>query len=117
MRGTRAWVVAGIGALALLVARLRLFPVRVEGESMAPALHAGDMLAVASGLRPRVGDVVVVRARGIEMVKRVASLRDGNLRLEGDNRAASTDVPAGASDVAGVVVLRYRPRVSLLRRV
>jgi len=115
MRGTRALAVAAAG-LALLVARLRLFPVRVAGTSMAPSLQPGDLLAVAAQLRPREGDIVVVRARGMEMVKRVASLRDGEVGLVGDNRAASTDLSLRWDDIAGVVLLRYRPRVTLLRR-
>jgi len=115
MRGTRALAVAA-GGLALLVARLRLFPVRVAGTSMAPSLLPGDVVAVAARLRPREGDIVVVRARGMEMVKRVARLRDGEIRLEGDNRTASTDLSLRSDDVAGVVLLRYRPRVTLLRR-
>lgn len=115
MRSTRALAFT-LAGLALLVVRLGLFPVRVAGASMEPSLQPGDLLAVASRLRPRRGDVVVVRARGMEMVKRVASARDGELRLEGDNRGASTDLDVRSEDVAGVVVLRYRPRVTLLRR-
>jgi phage repressor protein C with HTH and peptisase S24 domain len=114
MRSTRAFALA-LAGLALLLVRLRLFPVRVAGTSMTPTLQPGDLLAVAPGLRPRPGDLVVVRARGTEMVKRVASALDGKLRLEGDNRAASTDLSVRSEDVAGVVLLRYRPRFTVLR--
>jgi phage repressor protein C with HTH and peptisase S24 domain len=114
-RSTRALAAAAV-SLGLVAARLRLFPVRVAGDSMAPTLRAGDLLAVSAALRPRPGDVVVARARGMEMVKRVAEVRDRVVALEGDNRAATTDIVVEPGDVAGVVLMRYRPRFTMIRR-
>ncbi|MGH9166075.1 MAG: S26 family signal peptidase [Acidimicrobiales bacterium] len=101
-----------LGAVALL---RRLERVEVGGDSMRPTLHPGERLLVMRGLRPRLGDVVVVddrRVAGRRMVKRVAALGPGGITVLGDNPAASTDsrdlgpLPA----VAGRVVYRYHPR-------
>ena len=97
-------VLVGAAAAAAFL-RWRPFRVEVSGHSMAPALEPGDFaLAVAPG-RVRHGDVVVVEhpARpGFEMVKRVTGLpgdltpdgrvlAPGELWVEGDDRARSTD--------------------------
>jgi phage repressor protein C with HTH and peptisase S24 domain len=107
-------LLAALGAYRA-VRRWRPFPVRVTGPSMEPTLHEGDLLAVIPIVEPRTGDVVVVRARGIEMVKRVTSIDDGVVHLRGDNRGASTDLYVDAEDVEGVVVARYWPRPKKVR--
>jgi len=90
----------------------------VHGQSMRPALEAGDRLLVAGFLRPRSGDVVAVvdpRDRTRVMVKRVASVDpdDGRVTVVGDNPAASTDSrtfgPVDAGLVLGRVIYRYWP--------
>jgi SOS-response transcriptional repressor LexA len=96
------------------------FPVRVEGTSMLPTLHAGDLLAVRplEPGEPRVGQLVVVRRGDIEIVKRVASITTlgssvDEIWVVGDNAELSTDSrttgPAARSDIEGVVRARYKP--------
>jgi nickel-type superoxide dismutase maturation protease len=105
--------------------RLRAWPpvaplrrVVVHGESMAPALLAGDRLLVSAVAAIHAGDVVALRDprdAGRVLVKRVAALdqRGRRLTVLGDNPAASTDsrefgaVALGA--VLGRCVLRYHP--------
>lgn len=115
MRGTRALLVlAAAAALCALVRRWRPFPVRVVGASMEPTLAEGDLLAVTPILDARRGDVVIVRARGMEMVKRVESIDDQVVHVRGDNRRSS-DLYVDPEDVEGVVVARYWPKPTRLR--
>lgn len=82
---------------------------------MAPALQPGDFLACREPRadEPRAGQIVVVRARDREMIKRVARIDADGIWVTGDNEAASTDsrafgaVPRAA--VAGVARARYWP--------
>jgi nickel-type superoxide dismutase maturation protease len=130
--GPRArWVVAGLalaGAVALLASRVRR--VEVAGNSMAPALLAGDRLLVVAPLgrpRPVPGDVVAVpdpRAPGRTLVKRVAAVDvvAGTVDVRGDAAADSTDSrtygPVPLASVVGRAVWRYGPpdRSGPLRR-
>jgi signal peptidase I len=107
----------------------RLAPVRVEGDSMAPTLRAGSLVAV-SPLRgdPTRGSIVVVRQPdGSEHLKRVAALpgewfvvRGDDLELRpseyavvGDNQAASRDSrhygPVRLEDIVAVARFCYWP--------
>jgi nickel-type superoxide dismutase maturation protease len=91
------------------------FPVRVSGESMSPALSPGDWLAVRPlrASEPHVGQIVVLRRGGLEVVKRVAREDEASYWLEGDNADASTDSRTFGSvdraDITGVVRARYKP--------
>jgi nickel-type superoxide dismutase maturation protease len=96
--------------------------VLVEGDSMLPALRAGDRCLVRWGSPVAVGDVVVARRPdrpGRLVVKRVTARHDDGWWLEGDNQRASHDswlfgaVPD--RDVLGRVMLRYRPSPRRLR--
>ena len=61
--------------------------IEVAGESMLPALQAGDRLLVISNLRLRVGDVVALRdprQRSRVMVKRIAALPGGAVTVAGE---------------------------------
>jgi nickel-type superoxide dismutase maturation protease len=76
----------------------RRLPYRIEGRSMLPALLPGDLvLADPRALRrsaPQVGDIVVARhpfKGDVQLIKRVASIESGRVRLSGDNPAESTD--------------------------
>jgi len=126
------WALAmGVAVLWLLVRRP--FRVAVEGESMAPALEAGDFLIALRSGPIRRGVLVVVEhpARpGYEMVKRVQGVPGDSIEgialghdqfwVVGDNAAASTDSRSlGAfarQSIRGVVRLRYWPpsRLALL---
>jgi signal peptidase I len=110
-----------VGSLAVVRARSRWFPVRVEGTSMLPTLQPGDFLAVRTPRmgEPRTGQLVVIRTGGIETVKRVIAppgdrvLGQDELWVVGDNDAASTDSritgPVAREAIVGVVRARYKP--------
>lgn len=83
---------------------------------MEPGLAHSDLLVVSARVKPRPGDVVVLRARGVEMVKRVTSVNDGYATFEGDNRNGSMSFVEPVEHVAGVVVLRYWPKPRVLLR-
>jgi len=82
---------------------------------MAPALRHGDALLVWRGGRVRPGRVVVARFRSrpdLLVVKRAVRPRDGGWELRGDNPLVTDDSRAyGVADVAGVVFLKYWPRI------
>jgi nickel-type superoxide dismutase maturation protease len=102
------------------VARRWLDVVEVRGSSMAPALLATDWLLVerwSYTRRPPRRDEVVLAADPRhperELVKRVAAIDGGHVRIAGDNAAASTDSATfGALPSAAVrwrVVVRCWP--------
>jgi nickel-type superoxide dismutase maturation protease len=83
---------------------------------MEPTLEPGDRLVVITSARLRSGQVVAVadpRGSGRLLVKRVESVRDGEVELLGDNPAASTDsrhFGAVRNDqVVGTALYRYFP--------
>jgi nickel-type superoxide dismutase maturation protease len=114
-RSTRHYLVAG--ALAAGLWRWRpLRRVEVSGDSMLPALAAGDRLLVVRDGRARAGDVVVVgdpRLPARTMVKRVAATGPLGVTVLGDNPAASTDSrvlgPVAPRSIRGRAVYRYFP--------
>jgi signal peptidase I len=66
---------------------------RVEGPSMQPTFISGDIV-IARKIKPKdvlVGDVVVVRYQGTDIVKRIVSIENNKLYIVGDNLSASTD--------------------------
>lgn len=75
-----------------------VYPLRVNGDSMEPALRAGALVIarpVDSRTRLRVGDVVVARRPDrpeLEIIKRIHAIDEaGNIFLIGDNPARSTE--------------------------
>ena len=107
-------VLALVAATAAMLRRW--FPVRVSGDSMEPALQAGDHLAVRPlrAFEPHSHQVVVVHAAGLEMIKRVTGAPEpGRFLVTGDNAARSVDsrrfgaVPA--SQMSGVARAIYWP--------
>ena len=119
MRSRIGWLVAAVATAGLARAITRLDAVRVDGESMAPTLHAGELLAVRP-LRagdPREGQIVVARSGAREVVKRVVTPRHPidptMVWLEGDNPDRSTDSrttgPVRRDAVVGIVRARYWP--------
>lgn len=103
--------------------------VEVSGDSMAPALLAGDRLLVTRYRRVSAGDVVALRDpryASRALVKRVAATPGGAVTCDGevlragrgyvvlgDNLAASTDSrvfgPVPRSALLGAAVWRYAP--------
>ncbi len=121
MRSTRTLlglVAAAAGIATLAWRRLAPFPVRVRGASMAPTLQDGDLVLATSRLSPRAGDLVVVESRGMEMIKRVTSMLEHAVTLQGDNATASTNFVGDLGDIRGVALARYwpNPRVLLTPR-
>jgi nickel-type superoxide dismutase maturation protease len=100
-----------------LLAWLPVRRFRVEETSMQPTLRPGDRVLVATWLRPRPGDVVLLRdpqQHSQFLAKRVAQrLGSGELIVAGDNPNVSRDsrefgaVPPTL--VIGRVVFRYLP--------
>ncbi len=80
----------------------------VPTPSMSPALLPGDQVIVraANPADLRLGDILVVRQRGVWLAHRLIgrSIKDGNLFLfmKGDNSAES-DTPYSAADLYGIV--------------
>jgi len=100
----------------------RLLPLaryRVEGESMAPTLSAGERVLVNKAAywfrKPRAGDLVVLRdprQHDRLLLKRIAGEADGRRWLVvGENASASTDSrafgPVGRELLVGKVLARY----------
>lgn len=63
---------------------------RVRGSSMVPTLQPGQVV-VGFRRRVRVGDIVVVRHDGRDIVKRVTKLNGSGVYVTGDNSFDSTD--------------------------
>ena len=64
---------------------------RVVGESMFPSYRPGQVVLVSHARQFRTGDVVVAFMDNREVMKRITSMRDGKVFLEGDNSDHSTD--------------------------
>ncbi len=115
-RSTRHYLVV-LGAVVAGVWRWRpVGRVEVAGDSMLPALAAGDRLVVLRVGPARVGHVVAVadpRAGGRTLVKRVAARGPAGVTVLGDNPAASTDSrslgPVPPATIRGRAVYRYFP--------
>ena len=66
---------------------LATFYVRVEGDSMEPRIHTGELLVVDRMAETRDGDVVVARVGQEFMVKRLHTEDDGSISLLSENKA------------------------------
>jgi len=115
MRIGKLLICSGIAATLASLAVKAFGRVEVVGDSMTPALEAGDRLLLIA-LRPRVGDVVAVRdPRAYErvLVKRVGDIGADGVTVLGDNASASTDSRAFGRvphrSIEGVAWYRYAP--------
>lgn len=88
-----------------------LFFRRVTGHSMLPTLEHGDLVVATGLIRPSAllpGHVVVIRHQGLEKIKRVVEAENGEIIVQGDNTADSTDSrqygPLPLSSVRGKVI-------------
>ena len=74
---------------------MNIFPIQrftVNGDSMFPTLKEGqDVLSLNWFFKPKVGDIIVLKYGGKEMVKRVEKIDDQEVFVVGDNEAESTD--------------------------
>lgn len=86
---------------------------RVVGSSMEPALHQGAVV-FARRKNPKAGDIVIAKAQGREVIKRITCISPARLFLQGDNSMQSTDSrqygPVEYTDVIGVVCLTFNNR-------
>ena len=74
-------------AVLIVVLYVAFMVVRVEGESMAPALRSGDRLLSTRGYdHPAAGDVVLFNMPGIagSMIKRVIAVPGDEIEVVGD---------------------------------
>lgn len=104
------------------VERSRTLPfgvAEVNGPSMVPTMHHGDLLLVHYGARIKPGHVIVLRhpfQQDLLVVKRAVERRDGGWWVLGDNAYAggdSTDYGVVPDElVLGRARFRYRPRSS-----
>jgi len=80
---------------------------------MEPALCDGDIV-VARAKKPTVGDVVIAKVQGREVIKRVTTHLPDSLFLQGDNKDYSTDSrqygPVATRNVMGVVWYTHKSR-------
>lgn len=76
----------GAGILLLVAS-----PYRVSGNSMEPNYHDGQWLVVNKMGRLKAGDVVVLKYRDMELLKRIIRLEGDGFWVEGDNKDFSTD--------------------------
>jgi signal peptidase I len=64
----------------------------VSGNSMQPTLKEGqDILSINWFVNPKVGDIIVIKKQGKEMVKRIEKIEGENVFVVGDNEDESTD--------------------------
>lgn len=63
---------------------------RVVGDSMYPALRAGEIIAAFKVRSVKPGDIIIFN-HGLEMIKRVKSITDEGVYVLGDNSDHSTD--------------------------
>lgn len=79
---------------------------------MMPTFHSGQDIVSFNwaylGSKPKVGDIVVIKQDGKEMVKRVQKVLDREVFVHGDNHKESTDSrhfgPVSMENVVGKVV-------------
>ncbi|MBI2314994.1 S26 family signal peptidase [Candidatus Daviesbacteria bacterium] len=101
--------------LNLIILNHKSFPFSrftVEGISMLPTLKPGqDILCFKRQcvfFQPKVGDMVVIRKNGKEMVKRISKITKTGYFVEGDNKKESTDSrdfgPVSKLEIVGKVV-------------
>lgn len=64
---------------------------RVRGESMLPTYQDGNVLIGLRWFTPKIGQVVVAKTADRHVIKRIKRMSPGQVWLEGDNAAASTD--------------------------
>lgn len=83
----------------------------VLGNSMIPALYPGqDVVSINWFVNPKVGDIVVIKKSGREMVKRIEKVEGDKVFVVGDNGQESIDSrhfgPVNLNQVVGKVVYK-----------
>lgn len=83
----------------------------IKGNSMTPTLIPGqDVLTINWFVNPKIGDIVVIKKSGKEMVKRVERVDRDRVFLIGDNQDESTDGrhfgPVKQEQIVGKVIYK-----------
>ena len=82
-----------------------LYLIKVEGESMMPTLHCGDMIMISKEEKTADDGIYLVRISDAIKVKRLTLLPRGMVRVTSDNEHyAGYEVPAKELQVLGRVV-------------
>lgn len=78
----------------------------VYGNSMFPALKPGqDVLIWCWFYEPKVGDMVVIKKNGKDMIKRIQKINKSEVFVRGDNIEMSTNFgPIPRAEIIGKVV-------------
>lgn len=86
--------------------------IAVEGASMEPTYHLGDVVIARENPNPKVGDVIVFRipegqpAAGLLIIHRIIAVwPDGTYKTQGDNRTTPDPFHIASSDIVGTPVL------------
>ncbi len=115
------WVQALAMALIFLVISFTLVGrvIRVEGSSMVPTLHEGDLMLIQSiGYEPRQGDVVVLRKESFmndPVVKRVIAVEGQHVRVDYDAHTVYVDgVPLDEPYINEVMEDPHHPNLTVL---
>ncbi len=64
----------------------------IKENSMLPAFKPGDQVITLNWSGVKVGDIVVFKKDGINMVKRVVKVENEKMYVEGDNKRESSNV-------------------------
>lgn len=81
----------------------------IYGNSMLPILKPGqDVLIMHWFIKVRVGDLIIFKKDGKEMIKRVQKVLDREVIVQGDNQKESTDSrhfgPINKDQIIGKVI-------------
>lgn len=84
---------------------------RIVGDSMLPTMRHGQIVFAWRRGSVVVGDVVVLKHQGLEKIKRVSKVKDGQVFVLGDNSSQSTDSRSfGWIDLTNIAGRVFWPR-------
>lgn len=94
-----------LAAAVTFIAMRSFTPIRVAGQSMHPALHAGDLVFVRDRA-PALGEVALLapQGRGLVLHRVVDERGDGAVVTRGDANEIADATPTPAQHVRGTVV-------------
>jgi nickel-type superoxide dismutase maturation protease len=99
-----------------MVGNFGLMVARVQGESMAPAYHSGDLVLIRKTRKAKRNNIVIAHRPDQEdllIIKRVVTITNNGYWLQGDNSEFSDDsrlfgeVPKEL--IKGIVLFKYWP--------
>jgi nickel-type superoxide dismutase maturation protease len=81
---------------------------RVVGQSMSPSLKPGQLIIGLYLGKPKVGELIIFRHKGLEKIKRIDKIEHESFFVIGDNPQQSTDSrqfgPINSSQVLARIV-------------